>query len=364
MGKRQFVQLAQTLENVDDRNINGWLMSEKLDGIRLIWDGGISRGLVAKDVPYANVERDARLVSGDGQNYLATGLWSRNAKVIRCPEWFLDKLPPIILDGEIYAGRGRWEVTSSITKQLVPNEVDWQQITYQVFDSPPLDVLLSDGAIETEIFTKKINADIRQWAIDQAQKLGVKVGPSDRAFEYVIKWLKKQEIENDCIKIAEQIQLPYDIATCSGIINQRMAEVIAANGEGLMFRNNFSHWAPERSHNLLKLKKWHDAEAEVVGYTFGKETKKGSRNLGRLGALIVKWNGETFECSGFKDEERTLKIVNDERAAYELGCTMAGKDAPLYVDSKLFPRGSMITFRYRELTAKGIPKSANYRRKA
>jgi hypothetical protein len=69
--KREFVLLAQKFD--PKYCVNGWLTSTKIDGLRCIWDAGVSRGLLTKDVPYANVEKDGRFV----KEQVATGLWSR-----------------------------------------------------------------------------------------------------------------------------------------------------------------------------------------------------------------------------------------------------------------------------------------------
>jgi hypothetical protein len=55
----------------DEFVVEGWFMSEKLDGIRAYWDGKT--------------------------------FWSKNAKIINVPE-FLKKLPSFPLDGELWAG--------------------------------------------------------------------------------------------------------------------------------------------------------------------------------------------------------------------------------------------------------------------
>ena len=41
---REFVQLAQVYDP-KKHGIAGWFVSEKLDGMRCLWDGGITRGL-------------------------------------------------------------------------------------------------------------------------------------------------------------------------------------------------------------------------------------------------------------------------------------------------------------------------------
>jgi DNA ligase 1 len=55
----------------------GWLDSEKMHGCRAYWDG--------------------------------SQFWTRGGNVIAAPDWFTDGLPAVHLDGEIWAGRERFE---------------------------------------------------------------------------------------------------------------------------------------------------------------------------------------------------------------------------------------------------------------
>ena len=218
--------LAHTFgeDTIINNTISGWFLSEKLDGLRAYWDGGISRGFLAKNVPYANTERDKRLVDPD---YLATGLWSRNAKVIRAPEWFLDALPNgLALDGELWGGVGQWEATASIIKQNTPDDRDWRRIKYMVFDSPLYEIIFQPGLIETEIYTKLFDGDTLWWINNPIIHNNINnITPPSRVFEYLLSWLKKQGIENDYVHILEQTQLPYaNSEIISDIINGKMEE--------------------------------------------------------------------------------------------------------------------------------------------
>jgi DNA ligase 1 len=40
------------------------------------------------------------------------------------------------MDGELWAGRGAFEVAVSIVRQLVPNDNDWRRIRFMVFGLP------------------------------------------------------------------------------------------------------------------------------------------------------------------------------------------------------------------------------------
>ena len=68
-----------------DQNITGWVMSEKLDGIRAYWDG--------------------------------KNLISRGGNIIYAPKWFTKDYPSFELDGELWTKRKDFENISSIVRQ-------------------------------------------------------------------------------------------------------------------------------------------------------------------------------------------------------------------------------------------------------
>jgi DNA ligase-1 len=87
------------------QNVVGWCYSEKLDGIRAIWDG--------------------------------RNLRSRNNNIIYCPSSWISTLPPdITLDGELYIGRLEFNKTLSTVRKQLPNTQEWSHVMYHVFDSP------------------------------------------------------------------------------------------------------------------------------------------------------------------------------------------------------------------------------------
>jgi DNA ligase-1 len=108
-------------------------------------------------------------------------------------------------------------------------------------------------------------------------------------------------------------------------------EVVAAGGEGLMLHRAEAGYSSGRNGDLLKLKPYLDREAKVVARIPGK-----GRNVGRMGALLVEdENGGRFRIgSGFNDAER--------------------ENPP--------PVGSLVTYRYRGLTASGLPRFPVYMR--
>ena len=99
--------LAHTIEKVP-QDPTGWLMSEKLDGVRCYWDG--------------------------------KKMYSRNGNQFYPPKWFADGLPKdIALDGELFTKRADFQRTVSIVKKYHADKAsdnDWKEITFMVFDAP------------------------------------------------------------------------------------------------------------------------------------------------------------------------------------------------------------------------------------
>ncbi|MDF1830140.1 DNA ligase [Cycloclasticus pugetii] len=86
-----------------DIPVTGWLMSEKLDGVRGYWDGN--------------------------------KLISRGGKILSPPAWFTQNYPPFPIDGELWTQRADFENISSIVNSQEAGE-RWKQITHQIFDVP------------------------------------------------------------------------------------------------------------------------------------------------------------------------------------------------------------------------------------
>lgn len=83
--------------------VKGWVMSEKLDGIRAYWNG-----------------RDLRTKQGHR---------------IFAPQWFIADLPPFELDGELWLARGKFAETQAIVMDKKPSQ-EWKRLTYQIFEVP------------------------------------------------------------------------------------------------------------------------------------------------------------------------------------------------------------------------------------
>ena len=307
MRNRELVMLAK--DYIDGMSIGGWYYSEKLDGMRALWVPS-TRNKVKEDVPFAN--NNDRFVR-------CTGLWSRYGNIIPAPDSFLDKLPNLLLDGELYLGRNRFQELMGITRAFV-NPKSWDSVKYCIFDSPNKNELLKEGKINNLNF-KKVLTGFDNLPDDYL---------TSNWFDARYRGLVHRLISNDTIIIHNQVKLPLRDVDANRIMIGELDRVCALGAEGLILRHEASIWEPKRSNMMLKVKQLLDSEATVRGYIPGE-----GRLAGMVGSLIMDWNGLVFNLSGFTDDER--------RNAKEL-----------------FPIGTVITFKYRELTDGGIPKEARY----
>lgn len=120
------------------------------------------------------------------------------------------------------------------------------------------------------------------------------------------------------------------VADAAGL-NALLNETVKNGGEGLVLHHANALWAPGRSDALLKLKLQPDDDARVLAHVPGK-----GKHAGRTGALLLEMpDGKRFSLgSGFTDAQRA--------------------DPP--------PVGSIVTYRYRGLTPKGLPRFASFLR--
>jgi DNA ligase-1 len=148
----------------------------------------------------------------------------------------------------------------------------------------------------------------------------------DKGFE------DRLQFVNECLRQDQPAHArAHPHAQCQGLdhLRQELARLESLGAEGLMLREPASRYEGGRSRTLLKVKTFHDAEARVLGHQEG-----AGRHKGRLGALLVEMaDGTTFAVgTGFSDAER---------------------DSPPAL-------GSLITFRYQELSEGGVPRFPSY----
>jgi DNA ligase-1 len=345
MAKRQTVLLANPLKLGKHKLAGNWI-SAKLDGCRAVWDGGVSRGVNVRDVPWANTEKDKR------DDLIATGLWSRYFKPIFAPDWWLERMPDYCVDGELYYGPGGWERVQSITSRLPENRSDteWAKISYRAFDVPDYRYLFMDGPVDMGRGIKYTIIGAPAWWKKRGGEPTNYLG-----FEGAQKLLKATVPD----LVHPQEQLPFMTMDAITRFEEIYHNTLSLGEEGVIVRKRNTIWMPHRCDDLLKYKPRLDSEGTVIGYVTGRKTGLGSKLLGKMGAAILDWEGVRFELSGFDYKEREFDNEQMREWARENPETIC----PDWVTNATFPRGTRISFKYRELSAAGVPKEAAYWRK-
>jgi DNA ligase 1 len=217
----------------EEQDPTGWLMSEKLDGVRAYWDG-------------------KRFISRLGNQYVA-------------PAWFVEGLPEFPLDGELFAGRGRFQHAVSVARRIDAGEA-WRSLAFVIFDAPAVDAGFEERIAHLD------------------EHFGSRPSPLARVLSH---------------------------RPCGGHDDLRaeLARIEALGGEGLMLRRPGSRYEAGRSLTLLKVKSFLDTEARIIGYQAGT-----GRHKGRLGAFEVELpDGTRFKVgTGMSDAERETPLAIGE----------------------------------------------------
>ena len=235
--------------------VQNYLVSEKLDGIRTRWTG--------------------------------TELLTRNGHRLHAPAWFIAGWPAVPLDGELWSARGAFEDIASVVMSSTPDK-RWQTITMMVFDWPEPDTPFYQRAEYIARLTEQVNS---------------------RYLKPVLQF-----------RLGSQQQL-----------EQKLDEVVSAGGEGLMLHHRLAPYRDGRNHQLLKMKRYSDDEAQVIAITPGK-----GQFSGMMGALVVRTRtGVQFRLGS--------------------GFSLAQRRQPPQI-------GTWVTFKHYGFTRRGIPRFASFLR--
>ncbi len=359
MARREFLLLATPFDP-EKHAIGGYYMSEKHDGVRCFWDGGVSRGAATVEVPWAGLINPKTGQRKTDITPTATGLWSRYGNPIVAPDWFLNTLPACPLDGELWAGRGRFQDVMSFAKKKKPIDSEWSQLQYGVFGTPNWGVVMKDG----EIRNSNQATDIRWAAVEKFMRgvnlegwISLTAGgvpvPFSAELANLSEWI---DPNSETCFLIPQTKLPDDDTLAFEMALDRMKQVCSEGGEGLVLKSPDMAWEPKRLSTILKFKDLHDSEGIITGFTSGRETTKGSKLLGMIGALILDYDGKRLEIGGLTNEERTF----DTQEMIDYAKENPGQDMPEETEGKHFRCGDRVTFVYREHTKEGIPKEGRY----
>lgn len=234
------VALAQTYNEKTFNKVTfdgSWLVSRKIDGVRLV-------------------------------SIKTRGKWSFNSRYGKPIKTLKNLIPEldvltegfdnIVLDGEIcLVDADGNEVFSGLMKEIKRKNHDIKNPKYKIFD-----------CLTKKEFFMKESVDIL----------------SERLARFSHKW----DISFKNIELLDQIELTEES------FDEMKKKVDKFGWEGLILRKNVGYMG-KRSFDILKVKKFYDAEYKVIGYEFGSLTflieGKGQRKIDCLSALKIEHKG-------------------------------------------------------------------------
>ena len=216
----------------------------------------------------------------DGENLL-----SRQGKKLNAPLSFTKNFPKFALDGELYAKELKFEEIQASVMDKLPDEKAWNRLKFHVFDVPEASGGLLERLSELE------------------------------------KFILQNPQAGQNLKIIKQVKVKDNAEF------EAFAEaVIAKSGEGAVVREPNAAYERGRNQNVLKYKKFNDAECVVVAHKVGQ-----GKFSGLLGSVV---------CENLSDKKR-----------FKIGSGFSDKERAN--PPKI---GSVITYKYQNLTAKGLPR--------
>lgn len=206
--------------------LSDYYLSEKLDGVRAYWNGHSLR--------------------------------SRGGHTFSAPQWFIQSLPLIPMDGELWGGRQTFDEISGIVRRQQPHD-GWRKVTFMVFELPTAKGDFTERYQKMQqLYAQSGN---RQW------------------------------------NIVEQQAAPKTLSS----LESMLVNLDAQGGEGFMLKSKTAAYRGGRSNDVLKVKLRNDGEAQVIAHYQGK-----GRLAGVMGSIKVQMaNGVQFKIgSGFSDAQR------------------------------------------------------------
>ncbi len=254
--KRDFLMSPQ-IYRPNKCTVGGYYISEKLGGVHVFWDGGISRTVPGTVVPWANVTdlKTGRIKPSARKP--VSGMWSESANPIMAPDRFLNLLPCMPLEGVLWAGRGNRALSSNACLAGSAHE-GWDKIEFAIFSSPPVDKMFSDGVIKnSQMFLTLQGVDLDKWL--QACNPSMVpdwyrliTGDTEITFDNELAVLRDAVPSEGRIYLLQQKLLPMSVKDAAVAVEKELARVHKLGGLGVMMRDPYSCWEPKRSPSLLE----------------------------------------------------------------------------------------------------------------
>lgn len=317
---------------LENGSLQGYVVSEKLDGVRALWDGVV--------------------------------LKSRSGKAFSPPKCWVENLPDFALDGELFIARGKFEeVLSIVSKGDSQCEKckceEWSKVGYFIFDVPQANQKLNaknsakssaDSSAESSAKSYTLLerlALLESWLENRANKTNKASQAKTTKAKNSADLDSAKASKNPILHIIPQESVPSQEA-----LQKKLKEIEKLGGEGLVIRKNNAPYERFRTTNAMKLKSYSDTECVVVAHNQGKG--KFSNALGSLTCESLPLDFATAKSAENADSTQPAPLTfppHSRKIRFKIGSGFSDKDraAPP-------PIGTIITYKYYGLTKNGLPR--------
>lgn len=322
-----------------DTDYSGYILSRKLNGFSMLWDGGISAGKPIGHILWgkerANEDRFTK----------CTGLWTGDGHIIHAPEWWYKDFPAFApLQGECWFNDNK--SYSSVCNCTAKNSLDdprWHSLKFIVYNYKPY--CLFPG-VKPEFFMSNPTFKACYDNITYHNRLN-----------YILYIFNDYQLAHSSIANLIDFSIvhhdkDYNSTNCKTLGEYLSAVTSGANSwEGLMLANPNGLYTCGRSYDLLKLKPEYDVEVTVIGYNQGDK-----RHIGRMGSLKVKlkWNEQVESFHGGRKE-----FVN-KTVYFDVGGGFSDLERDWNFVYKRFTVGRVINIKFNEVGENGSIPSARW----
>ena len=317
----QMLLLAKYDESLlENGSLKGYVVSEKLDGVRAFWDGKV--------------------------------LKARSNKAFAAPKCWLEKFPSFALDGELMLENGGFEQLLSVVNKANASCEAWDGVRYHIFDAPNAAGSLLERLNVAQNYIDTLSAPhplrvIEQRKIDsKAQLTALLKQNSARGGEGLV--VRKNAAPYERFRTSNAMKLKaYEDAECRVVAHHEGKGRLAGKFGSLTCEQVFDEalMNPNSANFGLNSSKFGSQSVENSQNSLNSAPKNSSENSTNLS------KNSNSQSENSKSQQSLKNSPQKRTIRFKIGSGFDDKER-----ENPPPIGSLITYKFNGYTAKGLPK--------